>query len=116
MELLQNSDPAFSKILEGWGKKNPQEVFDYFAELDIKSPQVQSYLEKTNFREYPFMDQLSNSLIEGLMHSDPGNSIGDFEVDQINTILLNNRKQDLFDKLRDSIFINSTKGLDYEVY
>lgn len=40
----------------------------------------------------------------------------DFEVDLINTILLNNRKQDLFDKLRDSIFINSTKGLDYEVY
>ena len=82
-ELLSKSDPAFSKLLQGWGKKNPQEVFDYFAELDIKSPQVQSYLEKTNFREYPFMDQLSNSLIEGLMHSDPGNSIGDFEVDQI---------------------------------
>jgi hypothetical protein len=82
-ELLSKSDPAFSKLLQGWGKKNPQEVFNYFAELDIKSPQVQSYLEKTNFREYPFMDQLSNSLIEGLMHSDPGNSIGDFEVDQI---------------------------------
>ncbi len=40
----------------------------------------------------------------------------DFEVDLINTIILNNKKQDLFDKLRDSIFINSTKGLDYEVY
>ncbi len=40
----------------------------------------------------------------------------DFEVDVINTIILNKRKQDLFDKLRDSIFINSTKGLDYEVY
>ena len=40
----------------------------------------------------------------------------DFEIDVINTIILNKRKQDLFDKLRDSIFINSTKGLDYEVY
>jgi hypothetical protein len=83
MELLQNSDPAFSKILEGWGKKNPQEVFDYFAELDIRSPLVQKYLEKTNSREYPFMDQLSNSLIEGLMHSDSSRSIGDFQVDEI---------------------------------
>jgi hypothetical protein len=83
MELLQNSDPAFSKVLEGWGKKNPQEVFDYFAELDIRSPQVQKYLEKTNSREYPFMDQLSNSLIEGLMHADSSGSLGDFQIDQI---------------------------------
>ena len=40
----------------------------------------------------------------------------DFEVDVINTIILNKRKQDLFDKLRDSIFINSTKGVDYEIF
>ena len=39
-----------------------------------------------------------------------------FEVDVINTIILNKRKQDLFDKLRDSIFINSTKGVDYEIF
>jgi len=83
MELLQNSDPAFSKVLEGWGKKNPQEVFDYFAKLDIRSPLVQKYLEKTNSREYPFMDQLSNSLIEGLMHADSSGSLGDFQIDQI---------------------------------
>ena len=65
------------------GKKNPQEVFDYFAELDIRSPQVQKYLEKTNSREYPFMDQLSNSLIEGLMHADSSGSLGDFQIEQI---------------------------------
>ena len=40
----------------------------------------------------------------------------DFEVDVINTIILNKRKQDLFDKLRDSIFINSTNGVDYEIF
>ena len=39
-----------------------------------------------------------------------------FEVDVINTIISNKRKQDLFDKLRDSIFINSTKGVDYEIF
>ena len=82
-ELLSKSDPAFSKVLEGWGKKNPQEVFDYFAELDLRSPLVQKYLEKTNSREYPFMDQLSNSLIEGLLHTDSSSSIGDFQIDQI---------------------------------
>ena len=47
--------------------------------------------------------------------------IGDFspisyEEEIINTILLNNRKQELFDKLRDSIYNNSTKGVDYEIY
>ena len=40
----------------------------------------------------------------------------DFEVDVINTIILNKRKQDLFDKLRDSIYNNSTRGVDYEIY
>ena len=39
-----------------------------------------------------------------------------FEEEIINTILLNNRKQDLFDKLRDSIYNNSTRGVDYEIY
>ena len=39
-----------------------------------------------------------------------------FEEEIINTILLNNRKQELFDKLRDSIFNNSTRGVDYEIY
>ena len=39
-----------------------------------------------------------------------------FEEEIIYTILLNNRKQDLFDNLRDSIFSNSVKGVDYEIY
>tara|TARA_B100000579_G_scaffold354280_1_gene309239 strand:+ start:1165 stop:2004 length:840 start_codon:yes stop_codon:yes gene_type:complete len=39
-----------------------------------------------------------------------------FEEEIINTILLNNRKQELFDNLRDSIFSNSVKGVDYEIY
>ena len=39
-----------------------------------------------------------------------------FEEEIINTILLNNRKQDLFDKLRDSIYNNSIRGVDYEIY
>ena len=39
-----------------------------------------------------------------------------FEEEIINTILLNNRKQELFDKLRDSIYHNSTRGVDYEIY
>ena len=39
-----------------------------------------------------------------------------FEEEIINTIILNNRKQDLFDNLRDSIFSNSVKGVDYEIY
>ena len=39
-----------------------------------------------------------------------------FEEDIVNTILLNNRKQELFDNLRDTIFNNSVRGVDYEIY
>ena len=39
-----------------------------------------------------------------------------FESNVINAIILNKRKQELFDKLRDSIFVNSKKGSDYEIF
>ena len=39
-----------------------------------------------------------------------------FEAEIINTILINNRKKELFDKLQDSIFLNSLRGIDYEIY
>jgi hypothetical protein len=82
-ELLSNSDPAFSKILKGWGEKNPQEVFDYISELDLKDPKIQKYLDKTNTREFPFMDQLSSGLIDGLLHADSSKTITDAHADQI---------------------------------
>ena len=31
-ELLNNSDPAYTKVLNGWGKADPQSLFDYFSE------------------------------------------------------------------------------------
>ena len=37
-ELLRGGDPAFAKILKGWAKKTPQEMFDYYADLNLKSP------------------------------------------------------------------------------
>ena len=82
-ELLSNSDPAFSKVLKGWGKNNPQELFDYLWNLEINDPKIQTYLEKTNNREFPFMDELSNSLIEGILHADSSKIITDSHVDQI---------------------------------
>ncbi len=82
-ELLSNSDPAFSKILKGWGKKNPREVFNFISELNIKDPKIQTYLEKTNDREFPFMDQLSNSLIEGILHADSSKTITDSHMVQL---------------------------------
>ena len=82
-ELLSKSDPAFSKILKGWGKTKPQELFDFIWELKIRDPKVQTYLEKTNNREFPFMDELSNSLIESFLHADSSKTITDSHVDQI---------------------------------
>jgi len=63
-ELLKDGDPAFSKILKGWAKGNPQEMFDYYADLDLTSPEVQNYLDKTNSREIPLMDQFSSGMID----------------------------------------------------
>jgi len=82
-ELLSKSDPAFSKILKGWGKTKPQELFDFIWELKIRDPKVQTYLEKTNNREFPFMDELSNSLIESFLHADSSKTITDSHMDQI---------------------------------
>lgn len=72
VELLQEGDPAFVKILEGWAKGSPQEMFDYYAELDLKSPDVQNYLEKTNSREIPLMDQFSSTVIDEILRNSDG--------------------------------------------
>ena len=63
-ELLMEGDPAFAKILKGWAKGTPQEMFDYYADLNLKSPEVQNYLQKTNSRK-SLMDQFSSGMIDG---------------------------------------------------
>ena len=86
-ELLADSDPAFPKILEGWGKKNPQGLFDYLWNLKINDPKVQKYLAETNNRELPLLDQFSNGIIEGLLHADSSEAINDAHVEQISGII-----------------------------
>ncbi len=71
-KLLTEGDPAFSEILQGWAKGSPQAMFDYYARLDLKSPEVQSYLEKTFSREIPLMDQFSSGIIDGILKSPKG--------------------------------------------
>ena len=71
-ELLKDGDPAFSKILKGWAKASPQEMFDYYADLDLRSPEVQNYLDKTNSREIPLMDQFSSGMIDQILRSSEG--------------------------------------------
>ena len=68
-ELLKDGDPAFGKILKGWAKASPQEMFDYYADLNLRSPEVQNYLEKTNSREIPLMDQFSSGMIDQILRS-----------------------------------------------
>lgn len=71
-KLLSEGDPAFSKILLGWAKGSPQAMFNYYARLDLKSPEVQSYLERTFSREIPLMDQFSSGIIDGILKSPNG--------------------------------------------
>ena len=85
-ELLEDGDPAFSKILKGWAKGNPQEMFNYYADLDLTSPEVQNYLDKTNSREIPLMDQFSSGMIDEILRSSNG-KIGNTQVENANDLI-----------------------------
>ena len=85
-ELLEDGDPAFSKILKGWAKGNPQEMFDYYADLDLTSPEVQNYLDKTNSREIPLMDQFSSGMIDEILRNSNG-KIGNTQVETANDLI-----------------------------
>ena len=85
-ELLEDGDPAFSKVLKGWAKGNPQEMFDYYADLDLTSPEVQNYLDETNSREIPLMDQFSSGMIDEILRSSNG-KIGNTQVESANDLI-----------------------------
>ena len=84
--LLKEGDPAFTKILNGWAKGSPREMFDYYADLDLKSPQVQNYLEKTNSREIPLMDQFSSGMIDEVLRNSDG-KVGNLQVENANDLI-----------------------------
>ena len=85
-ELLKEGDPAFAKILKGWEKKTPQEMFDYYADLNFRSPEVQNYLDKTNSREIPLMDQFSSGMIDEVLRNSNG-KIGNAQLDSANDLI-----------------------------
>jgi hypothetical protein len=85
-ELLREGDPAFAKILKGWAKRTPQEMFDYYADLNLKSPEVQNYLQKTNSREIPLMDQFSSGMIDEVLRNSEGR-IGNTQLDSANDLI-----------------------------
>jgi len=68
-----------------------------------------TYVENVDKTHYFFLKILDKRLIGET-------SPLSFESNVINAIILNKRKQKLFDKLRDSIFVNSKKGIDYEIF
>ncbi len=68
-----------------------------------------TYVENVDENHYFFLKILDKKLIGET-------SPLSFESNVINAIILNKRKQELFDKLRDSIFANSKKGIDYEIF
>ena len=68
-----------------------------------------TYVENVDEKHYFFLKIVDKRLIGET-------SPLSFESNVINAIILNKRKQELFDKLRDSIFVNSKKGIDYEIF
>ena len=93
-ELLNDSDPAYNDILAGWGKADPQALFDYFSELDLKDPKIQNYLDQTNNRELPFFDQFSSGILDGLVEGNDSGRIDDVQMDEINEIIDHFLKKD----------------------
>jgi len=85
-EMLREGDPAFAKILKGWAKKTPQEMFDYYADLNLKSPEVQNYLQKTNSREIPLMDQFSSGMLDQVLRNSDGR-IGNTQLNSANELI-----------------------------
>ncbi len=85
-ELLKDGDPAFVKILKGWAKRTPQEMFDYYADLNLKSPEVQNYLQKTNSREIPLMDQFSSGMLDQVLGNSDG-KIGNVQLGSANELI-----------------------------
>ena len=71
--------------------------------------QRNTYVENVDENHYFFLKIVDKRLIGET-------SPLSFESNVINAIILNKRKQKLFDKLRDSIFVNSKKGIDYEIF
>ena len=86
-ELLSDADPAYSKILGGWGRANPQALLDYFAEVDLDDPQIQKYLVKTHNRELPLFDQFSSGILDGLLNRDAAGVIADAQLADVNKII-----------------------------
>jgi hypothetical protein len=74
------------KSSKGGPKENPQEMFDYYADLDLTSPEVQNYLDKTNSREIPLMDQFSSGMIDEIVRSSNG-KIGKAQVESANDLI-----------------------------
>ena len=85
-ELLKDGDPAFGKILKGWAKASPQEMFDYYADLNLRSPEVQNYLDKTDSREIPLMDKFSSSIIDEILRN-PDFKIGKNQLKRTNEVI-----------------------------
>ncbi len=87
-ELIEEINPDFVSALKGWGEADPQGLFDFFSELDIREdPEIQRYLEATNTRELPFIDQFTDGILRGLLEGLTPESITDAEANQIGEMI-----------------------------
>ena len=128
---------VFRKLLKNYPKSDINEIRSYcfqfaeksyledsvwikFDDIILNNPLIlmenksqflktKSYIENSDDNFYFFVKILDKRIVGE-------NSPLSFEASIINAIILNKKKQELFDKLRDSIFVNSKKGIDYEIY
>ena len=128
---------VFRKLLKNYPKSDINEIRSYcfqfaeksyledsvwikFDDILLNNPLIlmenkseflktKSYIENSDNNFYFFVKILDKRIVGE-------NSPLSFEASIINAIILNKKKQEIFDKLRDSIFVNSKKGIDYEIF
>ena len=86
-ELLDDTDPAYTKVLNGWGEADPQSLFDYFSKLDLKDSKIQNYLEQTNNLELSFIDKFSSGLVDGLLDAKNVEEIDDVQLNHMSEVV-----------------------------
>jgi len=86
-ELLDDTDPAYTKVLNGWGEADPQSLFDYFSKLDLKDSKIQNYLEQTNNLELSFIDKFSSGLVDGLLDAKNVEEIDDVKLNHMSEVV-----------------------------
>ncbi|MEM9480117.1 MAG: hypothetical protein AAGA58_10740 [Verrucomicrobiota bacterium] len=87
-EMIEEMDSDFALALKGWGEADPQAVFDFFSSLDFaKDERIHQYLEATDSRMFPFLDEFSDAILRGLFEGLTPENYTEADADHIDDLV-----------------------------